>query len=90
MSDQAPWALVDDDRERAGTVLYVGLRCIDSLKILFAPFLPSRRNRSTSCSGTTASSPGRCGSGRSRRTTDAPQVVLTGDYDAWVGPLGAE
>ena len=28
------------DKERAATVLYVALRCVDSLKTLFAPFLP--------------------------------------------------
>ena len=37
---EAPWATIKDDRERAGTVLYVTLRCIDNLKTLFTPFLP--------------------------------------------------
>src|SRR5439155_13927654 len=32
VSEQAPWALVKDDRDRAATVLYVALRCIDNLK----------------------------------------------------------
>jgi methionyl-tRNA synthetase len=40
ISDQAPWALVKTDRDRAATVLYVALRAVDSLKTLFAPFLP--------------------------------------------------
>ena len=44
-SEQAPWALVKTDRERAATVLYVGLRCIDSLKMLFTPFLPFSAQR---------------------------------------------
>src|SRR5439155_1714733 len=35
VSEQAPWALVKDDRDRAATVLYVALRCIDNLKTLF-------------------------------------------------------
>jgi methionyl-tRNA synthetase len=39
-SEQAPWALLESDRERAGTVLYVALRAIDSLKIILSPFLP--------------------------------------------------
>jgi methionyl-tRNA synthetase len=39
-SEQAPWALVETDRERAGTILYVSLRAIDSLKSMFTPFLP--------------------------------------------------
>ena len=37
---KAPWALVKTDRERAATVLYVALSCVDSLKTLLAPFLP--------------------------------------------------
>src|SRR3712207_5633091 len=40
LSDQAPWALLETDRERAATVLYVALRAIDSLKVLLTPFLP--------------------------------------------------
>jgi methionyl-tRNA synthetase len=39
-SEQAPWATIKTDRERAGTVLYVALRAIDNLKIMFSPFLP--------------------------------------------------
>src|SRR5256714_2667783 len=33
-SGQAPWATIKTDRERAGTVLYVCLLCIDSLKTM--------------------------------------------------------
>ena len=40
VSEQEPWALLEDDRERAATVLYTALRCVDDLKVLFAPFLP--------------------------------------------------
>jgi methionyl-tRNA synthetase len=39
-SEQAPWATIKTDRERAGTVLYTALRAIDNLKTLFSPFLP--------------------------------------------------
>jgi methionyl-tRNA synthetase len=40
LADEAPWSLVETDRERAGTILNVALTCVDSLKTLFAPFLP--------------------------------------------------
>ena len=40
VAEQAPWALVKTDRDRAATVLFVALRAVDSLKTLFAPFLP--------------------------------------------------
>jgi methionyl-tRNA synthetase len=39
--DQAPWfGVIKEDRQRAGTTVYTALRAIDSLKILFSPFLP--------------------------------------------------
>jgi methionyl-tRNA synthetase len=40
VSEQAPWKLIESDRERAATILYVALRCVDNLKLLFSPFLP--------------------------------------------------
>ncbi len=40
VSEQEPWKLVKADKERAATVLWVALRAIDSLKIMFCPFLP--------------------------------------------------
>jgi methionyl-tRNA synthetase len=36
----APWKALKTDRERAATATYVALRVIDSLKLLFSPFLP--------------------------------------------------
>jgi methionyl-tRNA synthetase len=40
LSEQAPWSGIKTDRERAATVLNVALRGVDSLKVLFTPFLP--------------------------------------------------
>jgi methionyl-tRNA synthetase len=40
LDETAPWFAVRTDKDRAGTSVYVALRCIDSLKTLFAPFLP--------------------------------------------------
>lgn len=37
---KAPWKAIQDDPAGAGTSIYVALRVIDNLKILFAPFLP--------------------------------------------------
>jgi methionyl-tRNA synthetase len=45
ISEQAPWATIKDDRERAATVLNVALRCVDGLKVLFTPFLPFTSQR---------------------------------------------
>ena len=40
VSEQAPWKLIESDRERAATILYVALRCVDNLKLFLTPFLP--------------------------------------------------
>lgn len=37
---QAPWKTIKTDRARAATQLYVAARVIDSLAILFSPFIP--------------------------------------------------
>ena len=36
----APWLVLKSDRARAATVTYVALKVIDSLKLLFCPFVP--------------------------------------------------
>jgi len=45
LGTEQPWHLIKTDRERAGTVLYVALRCVDNLKTMFAPFLPFSSQR---------------------------------------------
>ena len=40
VDEKAPWFSIKTDRARTATTLYVALRAIDSLKVLFAPFLP--------------------------------------------------
>jgi len=45
LEQKGPWFQIREDRERAGTTLYVALRAIDSLKMLFAPFLPFSSQR---------------------------------------------
>jgi len=40
LEEKGPWFQIKEDREAAGTTVYVALRAIDSLKTLFAPFLP--------------------------------------------------
>jgi methionyl-tRNA synthetase len=39
--DRAPWfSVIKDDKTAAATTVYTALRAIDSLKLLFSPFLP--------------------------------------------------
>jgi methionyl-tRNA synthetase len=84
-SEQEPWALVKTDRGRAATVLYAALRCVDSLKTLFTPFLPFSSQKLHELLGYKGLIAGPLefrehddGDGRSH-------IVLTGDYESWVG-----
>ena len=80
VAEQAPWNLVKTDRERAATVLYVALRCVDSLKTLFAPFLPFTSqvvHELLGYDGTIA------GPLEIRDLGD--HNVLTGNYASWLG-----
>jgi len=40
LDEKEPWKVMKEDRQTAATTVYVMLRVIDSLKILFCPFLP--------------------------------------------------
>ncbi len=40
LGEEQPWKTIKADRGRAATVLYVAVRCVDSLKVMFTPFLP--------------------------------------------------
>jgi methionyl-tRNA synthetase len=84
VSDQAPWALVKTDRERAATVLYVSLRAVDSLKILFTPFLPFTSQRLHELLGHDGFIAGPLEFRDVDEDGDVHEV-LTGDYASWVG-----
>jgi len=45
LDQNAPWTTIKTDREPAGLTIYTALRAIDSLKVLFAPFLPFASER---------------------------------------------
>ena len=81
---QAPWALIESDRERAGTVLYVALRAIDSLKTIFAPFLPFSSQAVHELLGNEGTIAGPLEL-REVGGDDDPHEVLTGDYVPWIG-----
>lgn len=40
LDQTAPWKLIKTDRDAAARVVYTALRAIDSLKVMFSPFLP--------------------------------------------------
>ena len=45
LEQKRPWFQIREDPQKAATTLYVALRAIDSLKVLFAPFLPFSSQR---------------------------------------------
>jgi methionyl-tRNA synthetase len=85
IADQAPWALVKTDRDRAATVLYVALHCVDSLKTLFAPFLPFTSQTVHELLGYDGYLAGPIESVTVTEEDGSTHDVLTGDYTTWVG-----
>ncbi len=45
LDQTAPWFEIKTDKEAAATTVYTALRAIDSLKLLFAPFIPFSSER---------------------------------------------
>jgi methionyl-tRNA synthetase len=85
VNDQAPWVAMKDDRERAATVLYVCLRCVDNLKTLFAPFLPFSSQQVHELLGHAGFIAGPLEFREEREEDGSTHMVLTGDYGDWVG-----
>ncbi|MGH7760687.1 MAG: methionine--tRNA ligase [Candidatus Dormibacteraceae bacterium] len=85
LGTEQPWHTIKTDRERAGTVLYVALRCVDNLKIMFTPFLPfssQKLHRMLGYENVIAEQP----EVREVVGDGASHSVLTGDYsseDRW-------
>ena len=85
LGTEQPWHSIKTDRERAGTVLYVALRCVDNLKTMLTPFLPfssQRLHRMLGYDDVIAPQP----EVREVGEGDEKHLVLTGDYpveDRW-------
>ena len=84
VADQAPWAKLESDRTRAGTILYVALRAVDGLKVLFTPFLPFSSQHLHGMLGYDDVIAGPL-EFRSIDEEGEEHVVLTGDYSGWRG-----
>jgi methionyl-tRNA synthetase len=85
VAEQAPWAVIKEDRHRAGTILFVALRCVDSLKVLLAPFLPFTSQRLHELLGYDGYIAGPLEFREVTEEDGRAHEVLTGDYAAWVG-----
>jgi methionyl-tRNA synthetase len=84
LSEQAPWNVIKTDRERAGTILHVTLRCVDSLKTLLTPFLPFTCQRLHELLGYDGYLAGPLEFAEAHED-GAAHEVLTGDYASWIG-----
>ena len=82
---QAPWAVIKENRERAATILYVALRIVDSLKILFTPFLPFSSQKLHEFLGYGGWLAGPLVFRKVEEEDGEEHTVLTGDYESWVG-----
>jgi methionyl-tRNA synthetase len=85
VAEQEPWAKLGPDRERAATILYVALRAIDNLKVLFTPFLPFSSQRLHQMLGHDGLLAGSLEVRTVVEDDEREHVVLTGDYESWVG-----
>jgi len=86
LGTEQPWHSIKKDRERAGTVLYVALRCVDNLKTILTPFLPFSSQKLHTLLGyddVIAPQP----DVREHSEDGASHMVITGDYgeplDRW-------
>jgi methionyl-tRNA synthetase len=82
---QAPWTAIKEDRERAGTILYVALRVVDSLKVLFTPVLPFSSQKLHELLGYVGWLAGPLEFREIEEDAGQTHSILTGDYSSWVG-----
>jgi methionyl-tRNA synthetase len=85
LSETAPWALVKTDRDRAATVLHVALRAVDSLKVIFTPFLPHTSQALHELLGYQGWLAGPLEFREVSEENGQSHRVLTGDYARWTG-----
>lgn len=85
VSEQAPWAKLEADRARAGTILSVTLRAIDGLKVLLAPVLPFTSQLLHELLGYEGQLSGRVVSRDEVEEDGSAHAVLSGNYGAATG-----
>src|SRR3954468_1141695 len=81
---QAPWAVIKEDRDRAATILFVALRIVDSLKLLFKPFLPFSSQTLHELLGYEGWLAGPLDFREVEEGLGERHTVLTGDYRDWL------
>ncbi len=85
LSEQEPWKVIKADRARAATIWYTALRCVNSLRVFFTPFLPFSSQRLHEYLGHDGYLAGPLGFKEYSEPRGGTHRVLTGDYTSWVG-----
>jgi methionyl-tRNA synthetase len=85
LADEQPWKTIKNDRARAATVLNVGLRLVDILKVIFTPFLPFTSQRVHEMLGHQGFIAGPLEFRQVTEDGGRSHRVLTGDYVSWTG-----
>jgi len=80
---EAPWAVIKEDRVRAATILFVALRLVDTLKLIFTPFLPFSSQKLHELLGYNGWLAGPLEFREIEEEGDR-HTILTGDYTDWV------
>ncbi|NJO82303.1 MAG: methionine--tRNA ligase, partial [Blastochloris sp.] len=85
LSEQEPWKVIKQDRERAATIWYTTLRCVNDLRVLFTPFLPFSSQRLHEYLGHDGYLAGPLEFREYSEDNGRSHRVLTGDYTTWLG-----
>jgi methionyl-tRNA synthetase len=85
IAEQAPWSILESDRDRAATILYVALRAIDNLKIMLLPYLPFSSQRLHELLGYDGTIAGELEIRTIEEDEARRHEVLTGSYEGWTG-----
>jgi methionyl-tRNA synthetase len=85
LSDEEPWKVLKLDQERAATILYVALRCVNNLKVMMTPFLPFSSQRLHELLGFEGFLAGPLEFRDYTEEDGRTHRVLTGNYETWVG-----
>ncbi len=85
LSEQEPWKVIKLDRDRAATVWSTALRCVDTLKIMFTPFLPFSSQKLHEYLGYQGCIAGPLNFAQVSEEGQPDHRVLTGAYQTWQG-----
>lgn len=87
-SQHAPWKALTENPERARTIIYVALRCVDNLKTMMTPFLPFSSQKLHEMLGFEGIIAGVPDLSEASEEDGSSHLVLTGDYSEWSGTWG--